>query len=314
MYSSNEVDQSNVKQPEPGFIEMPDPALFTPSSFSTPRADASGENAPSASNTPGGTAYSVGCRGPDAHAENRRLQREIESMRERLQSMGMCCGLSATVGGPHPTPQQQSAVGSAAASPSKQAHPPRRGSEGKPTGATKCIPFNTGDSSVPAAKPSDVSSAVTSKLRPMPGKLFGKENVPQSSTPQCEANLEMENSGVRTGSSASPVQTSNKDQVSAVLNVKAAAGPSLFAVMRTAATVKAAERADGAMVTEAAQVYKAAATALAAPKAPETNLYASGGIKSLQEEREKLKAKVRAYEVQACNSISILGESVFESL
>jgi hypothetical protein len=53
--------------------------------------------------------------------------------------------------------------------------------------------------------------------------------------------------------------------------------------MRTAATVKAAERADGVPSSGASAVYQAAAAALSA--APSIG-------KSLQEERERLKAKV----------------------
>lgn len=122
----------------------------------------------------------------------------------------------------------------------------------------------------------------------MPSKSSGKENSPRSRGLQsqvCDENHSQDS----IGTSIAPA--SSKDKVSVNSDGKAAAGPSLFAVMRTAATVKAAERADGAMVTDAAQVYRVTAAALAAP----AELSSSGGAKSLQDEREKLKAKVNAY-------------------
>lgn len=272
--------------------------FFTNSSFTTPRGETGGEYAPSAQSTPGGTANLAGCRGPDAHAENRRLQRDIEGMRERLQAMGMCCGNSATLGGPHPTPQEQSAVGSAAPSPAKPAHPFRRGPEGqgKATGAPKAIPpsLNVENSSSPAVKEAggDTEVAPITKLRPMPSKSSGKENVPQPTrlrSQVCDESLPQDNlSDDACSGCTQPASGTCRDKAPMISDAKNVAGPSLFAVMRTAATVKAAERADGAVVTDAAQVYQVAAAALAA--SPEMS--SSRGTNSLKDEREKLKEKV----------------------
>ncbi len=293
--------------PDGGLIQaVSDVDWINPSQFCTPRSyayttprgdgDGAAEGCSSGLATPGlaspgetTTLSAAGRRGPDAHAENRRLQREIEGMRERLRGMGMCGGPSIIVGRgagaavPHPTPQERSAVGSASASPAKPTPTAfRRASEssGKPASrpAADLLP----STAMPASttKPvgceiaTDISPAVVTKLRPMPAKATGKENL--AGRPQADVGV-----GAAVGPIAAAVGSGPEKPGSG--STVSPAGPSLFAVMRTAATVKAAERADGAPSTGASAVYQAAAAVLSA--APSIG-------KSLQEEREKLKAKV----------------------
>jgi hypothetical protein len=286
-------------------LDMVDPSQFcTPRSFSyiTPRGEGTAEGCSSGQATPGETtALSIaGRRGRDAHAENRRLQREIEGMRERLRCMGMCGGPSIMIGRgagtavPHPTPQERSAVGSAAASPAKPTPMAFRRAEssGKPA------PRPAGDSLPSTALPAsttkpvgcnvapDVSPAPVTKLRPIPAKANGKEY--HAVRPQAEVG-----EGTAAGPASTAVNSAPEKPAGGITGSAAGPGPSLFAVMRTAATVKAAERADGVPSSGASAVYQAAAAALSA--APSIG-------KSLQEERERLKAKVSIFGVfYACS-------------
>ena len=268
--------------------------LCAPCSFFTPRGDMGSEVAPSTHGTPGGTSTisGAGCRGPDAHAENRRLQREIEIMREQLRAMGMCYGPSPNVGGPHPTPQEQSAVVSAAPSPSKPAHSFRPVSEKQGKLVARCGPLNFGNEAG-----EDTAEPIASKLRPLPVKSSNSAGKENSHKPAGMEPLVAEFTAER---AAVPL-ASPKVNSGVVKTGKFSAGPSLFAILRTAAVVKAAERADGGMATGAAQVYQAAAAVMNTQPATETVAGTESAShmpsRNLQEEREKLKKKVIAFEI-----------------
>jgi hypothetical protein len=302
---------------QPAAADAIDSQFCTPRSYAytTPRGEGTAEGCSSGQTTPGdtNTLSSASRRRPDAHAENRRLQREIEGMRERLRGMGMCGGPAIIIGrglgaaGPHPTPQEHSAVGSAAASPVKPTMAFRRASEssGKPASrpagdllpSTAAAPtLNTKPVGCDSA--ADISSATVintvTKLRPMPAKPSGKENLVGRPKVDVEG-------GAAAGIPA-PAALGSGLEKPAGGNAVGAGGPSLFAVMRTAATVKAAERADGSASTGASAVYQATAAVLSATPS-------AGAGRSLQEERERLKAKVTKFVLAYLYDVLVFGRS-----
>mmetsp|Transcript_292 Transcript_292/g.762 ORF Transcript_292/g.762 Transcript_292/m.762 type:complete len:1762 (+) Transcript_292:199-5484(+) len=172
----------------------------------------------------------VESRSATSQARNQKLAGEIEAMRHRLQAMGMCVEEG---GAAAPTPCD-SAVPSVAQSPAKPPGPPRR--------------------PVSAQAPQQKQPAV------VPQQQQQQQQQQQARDKQQQEQA----AGTPQPAPAAPAAPpSGKDSADGKEGSKAGSAssspekqPSLFAKMRSAGVVKAAERAEGQIASSAGQVYR----------------------------------------------------------
>jgi len=194
----------------------------------------------------------VECRSATSQARNQKLAGEIEAMRHRLQAMGMCVEEG---GAAAPTPCD-SAVPSVAQSPAKPVGPPRR-----PVSA---------QTQQPQARAKDHQQQPQQPQQPSKPQTAPAPSQQPSPAPPAAA-------------SPPPAPTTNS-QTPTTESVSGASGskraekqPSLFAKMRSAAVVKAAERAEGQIASSAGEVYHVV----------------NEDAKSLAEERARMKEEAK---------------------
>lgn len=193
-----------------------------------------------------------------AQARNQQLAREIEAMRARLQSMGMCVGGSGGGLGNAPNTSSATSVAQSPAparppgqnknsllqfSPQKArredpSSPVEREKEGPSSPGRRCTQLQSGGESQ------------GSKVQGVGGKAGGAAS--SAVTPY------IENDSTSGGENVSPGGGIASPRVSGASGgwMGGEKQPSLFAKMRKAGAVRAAERADGDVISSARDVYK----------------------------------------------------------
>jgi hypothetical protein len=202
------------------------------------------------------------------------LAREIENMRMKLQSMGLCVG---GTGDPHraPTPSSTPVPAQSPAQPPAQPRRPQHQHHQQHQQASDRAPDAAPNAHTKQAQPDK-------QLRPLQegqrqqqkahaaDKLLGHGNAPHKplESPAHRHNVQGANSAASAPAPKETVSTANPDastpsthadtaaKDAAQQSPQSAQQPSLFAKMRTAGAVKAAERADGGISSNAGAVYR----------------------------------------------------------